>query len=240
MQTTEDDLGDLDDDAPMTLAEFRDSIRRVLDLPLGTVTRLSRYTFQARQADRYRPGRVLVAGDAAHQSPATGIGINLGMSDAANLAWKLAADIHGWAPADLLDTYHGERRLVAARAMQQTQAQVALRRGQDPAAAALRELFAEILRDEQPARRVAILIAGQTSVTRRRAPAGMPWWAPSPRTSRCVPLRASPASPSFCAAHAPSCSISRTDLTSAAPPSPGSRGSRCTPRWPTIGRPRRS
>lgn len=162
LQTTEDGGEELDDEKPMTLAELHDSIRRVLggDLPLGEVTRLSRYTFQARQADRYRVGRIFVAGDAAHQFPATGIGINIGMSDAVNLAWKLAADVHGWAPAGLLDSYDGERRLASARALQHTQAQVALRRGQDPAAVALRELFAEIVHDEQPARRLAALIAG--------------------------------------------------------------------------------
>jgi hypothetical protein len=145
----------------MTLTEFRDSIRRVLgaDLSLGEATRLSRYGFQARQAERYRDGRILLAGDAAHQFPATGIGINNGMLDAANLAWKLAAAIGGWAPAGLLDTYHRERHFAGARALLQTQAQVALRRGQDPAAEALRELFAELLTDEQPARRVGALIA---------------------------------------------------------------------------------
>src|SRR6202044_354420 len=82
------------------------------------------------------------------------------MLDAVNLAWKLAADISGWAPPGLLDTYHGERHLAGARALRQTQAQVALRRGQDPAAQALRELFLELLTDEQPLRRVAALIAG--------------------------------------------------------------------------------
>ena len=146
----------------MTLTEFQDSIRRVLggDLPLADVTRLSRYRFQARQAERYRDGRILLAGDAAHQFPATGIGINIGMLDAVNLAWKLAADIGGWAPAGLLDTYHRERHFAGARAMLQTQAQVALRRGQDPAAQALRELFLELLGDEQPLRRIGALIAG--------------------------------------------------------------------------------
>ena len=99
LQTTEDEPAGADDDAPMTLAEFQDSIRRVLgaDLPLADVTRLSRYGFQARQAQRYRDGRILLAGDAAHQFPATGIGINVGMLDAVNLAWKLAAVIGGWA-----------------------------------------------------------------------------------------------------------------------------------------------
>jgi 2-polyprenyl-6-methoxyphenol hydroxylase-like FAD-dependent oxidoreductase len=162
LQTTEDEPADVDDNVPMTLTEFQDSVRRVLgaDLPLGEVTRLSRYTFRARQAERYRDRRILLAGDAAHQFPATGIGINFGMLDAVNLAWKLAAVIGGWAPAGLLDTYHHERHFAGARALWQTQAQVALRRGQDPAAQALRELFLELLADERPLRRVAALIAG--------------------------------------------------------------------------------
>ena len=145
----------------MTLTEFGDSIRRVLgaDLPVGEVIRLSRYGSAARQAERYRDGRILLAGDAAHQFPATGIGINVGMLDSANLAWKLAADIGGWAPAGLLDTYHHERHFAGARALLQTQAQLALRRGQDPAAQALRELFLELLADEQPLRRMGALIA---------------------------------------------------------------------------------
>jgi 2-polyprenyl-6-methoxyphenol hydroxylase-like FAD-dependent oxidoreductase len=162
VQTTEDEPAEVDDDAPMTLTEFSGSIRRVLgaDLPLGQVIRLSRYGFQARQAERYRDRRILLAGDAAHQFPATGIGINAGMLDAVNLAWKLAAVIGAWAPAGLLDTYHGERHLAGARALLQTQAQVALRRGDDPAAQALRELFLELLADEQPLRRMGALIAG--------------------------------------------------------------------------------
>jgi 2-polyprenyl-6-methoxyphenol hydroxylase-like FAD-dependent oxidoreductase len=161
IQTTEDEPAGLDDDAPMALPEFQDSIRRVLgaDLPLKEVTRLSRYGFQARQAQRYRDGRILLAGDAAHQFPATGIGINAGMLDAVNLAWKLAAVIAGWAPDGLLNTYHDERHFAGAREMLQTQAQAALRRGYDPAADALRELFAELLSDEQPLRRLGSMIA---------------------------------------------------------------------------------
>ena len=162
IQTTEEEPAPVGDDVPMTLGEFQDSVRRVLgvDLPLSQVTRLSRYGFQARQAERYRDRRILLAGDAAHQFPATGIGVNIGMLDAVNLAWKLAAVIAGWAPAGLLDTYHDERRFAGARALLQTQAQVALRRGQDPAAEALRELFRQLLADEQPSRRLGALIAG--------------------------------------------------------------------------------
>jgi 2-polyprenyl-6-methoxyphenol hydroxylase-like FAD-dependent oxidoreductase len=162
IQTTEDEDTAVDDDVPMTLAELQASLRRVLgtDLPLGDVTRLSRYGFQARQAERYRARRVFVAGDAAHQFPATGIGINVGMLDAVNLAWKLAAAAEGWAPAGLLDSYHDERHFAGGRGMLQTQAQVALRRGQDPAAQALRELFGELTAYEQPLRHMGELIAG--------------------------------------------------------------------------------
>lgn len=162
IQTTEDDPTEVDNDAPMPLTELQDSIRRVLgaDLPLGETIRLSRYQFQARQAERYRDRRILVAGDAAHLFPSTGVGLGTGMLDAVNLAWKLAADIQDWAPAGLLDTYHDERHLAGARTMLHTQAQVALRRGDDPASEALREVFLELLLDEQPLRRIGALIAG--------------------------------------------------------------------------------
>ncbi|TMR96264.1 FAD-dependent monooxygenase [Nonomuraea basaltis] len=162
VSTTEDEAREVDDDVPMTLAELQDSIRRVLgaNFPLGEPRRLSRYQFQARQADRYRDGRILLAGDAAHLFPATGVGLNAGMLDTVNLAWKLAADIHGWAPVGLLDTYHDERHFAGARTLLHTQAQVALRRGHDPAAEALREVFLDLFADEQPLRRIGALIAG--------------------------------------------------------------------------------
>lgn len=162
LYTTEEEPTEVDDGTPMTLAELQDSIRRVLGatVPLGEAVRLSRWQFQARHAERYRAGRILLAGDAAHLLPATGAALNLGMLDTVNLAWKLAATIHGWAPAGLLDTYHDERHLAGTRALLQTQAQVALRRGHDPAAEALREIFQELLVDEQPLRRMGALIAG--------------------------------------------------------------------------------
>jgi 2-polyprenyl-6-methoxyphenol hydroxylase-like FAD-dependent oxidoreductase len=160
--TTEEETAEYDDDAPLTLAELQDSIRRVVgaDLPLGEPVRLSRFTFKDHLADRYREGRILLAGDAAHLFPATGVAINAGLLDAVNLAWKLAAGIHGWAPAGLLDTYHDERRLAGERTLLHTRAQAALRRGHDPAAEALRQVFGELLRDEQPSRRLGALIAG--------------------------------------------------------------------------------
>src|ERR1035437_10005330 len=160
--TSEDESADYDADEPMTVTELRDSIRRVLgvDLPLGEPTRLTRFTFHARQVERYRDGRILLAGDAAHLFPAPGVALNAGLLDTVNLARKLAADIGGWAPAGLLDTYHGQRHLAGERTLLHTRAQVALRRGHDPAAEALRQLSPELLADEQRSRRIGALIAG--------------------------------------------------------------------------------
>jgi len=160
--TSEEETVQYDDDEPMTLTELRDSIRRVLgvDLPLGEPTRLTRFTFHARQAERYRDGRILLAGDAAHLFPSPGAALTADMLDSVNLAWKLGAAIDGWAPAGLLDTYHDERHLAAERTLLHTRAQVAIRRGHDPAAEALRELFQELLVDEQPLRRLGALMAG--------------------------------------------------------------------------------
>jgi len=160
--TSEEESTEYDDDEPMTLIELGDSIRRVLgvDLPLGEPTRMTRFTFHAREVERYRDGRILMAGDAAHLFPAPGVALTAGLLDTVNLAWKLGTDIHGWAPAGLLDTYHDERRLASARTMLHTQAQVAIRRGHDPAAQALRDLFQELLVDEQPLQRLGALMAG--------------------------------------------------------------------------------
>jgi len=162
LYTSEEETTDYDDDEPMTVKELGDSIRRVLgvDLPLGEPTRLTRFTFHARHVERYRAGRILVAGDAAHLFPAPGVALGVGMLDTVNLGWKLAAETAGWAPAGLLDTYHDERSLAAERTMLHSQAQVAIRRGHDQAAVALRELFQELLVDEQPLRRLGALMAG--------------------------------------------------------------------------------
>jgi 2-polyprenyl-6-methoxyphenol hydroxylase-like FAD-dependent oxidoreductase len=162
LYTIEDESTEYDDDTPMTVTELQDSLRRVLgvQLPVKEAIRLSRFTFKARQAERYRAGRILLAGDAAHLFPATGVALNAGMLDAVNLAWKLAADLHGQAPAALLDTYHDERHLAGTRTLLHTRAQVALRRGHDVAAEALREVLQELLADEQPLRRMGALVAG--------------------------------------------------------------------------------
>lgn len=149
-------------DEPMTVTELAASVRRVLgiELPLGEPIRLTRFGYSAKQADTYRDGRVFLAGDAAHLFPAGGVAVNAGMLDATNLAWKLAATVHGWAPPDLLDTYSSERHAAAERTLLHTRAQVALRRGHGPNADALRALFLELSADEQPLRRLGALMAG--------------------------------------------------------------------------------
>ncbi|MFI8221493.1 FAD-dependent monooxygenase [Streptomyces sp. NPDC085932] len=79
------------------------------------VLRANTYTFQQRRAERFRSGRVFLAGDAAHVvSPFGARGMNSGMEDAENLAWKLAYVLSGRADERLLDSYHEERSAAAA------------------------------------------------------------------------------------------------------------------------------
>jgi 3-(3-hydroxy-phenyl)propionate hydroxylase len=121
---------------------------------------ISRFSDMTRQAESYRKGRVLLAGDAAHvHSPDGGQGLNTGLQDAVNLGWKLARVAMGTAPDSLLDSYHAERHPVGARVLRNTMAQVALRRA-DERSGALREIVAELLGMDEPRRRVAGMMSG--------------------------------------------------------------------------------
>ncbi|MBC2874166.1 MULTISPECIES: rifampin monooxygenase [Streptomyces] len=147
---------------PPTLEEFKERLREVAGTDFGVHSPrwLSRFGDATRQAERYRAGRVLLAGDAAHIHPPTGgQGLNLGVQDAFNLGWKLAAEVAGWAPEGLLDTYHAERHPVGARVVANTRAQITLL-GTGPGAVALRELFAELLDFEEVNRHVTAMITG--------------------------------------------------------------------------------
>ncbi len=85
----------------------------VEDLPIE-VKSIRPWTMTAEVAERFRAGRIFLAGDAAHRFPPTGgFGLNTGVQDVHNLAWKLALVLAGRAPATLLDTYESERRPVA-------------------------------------------------------------------------------------------------------------------------------
>ncbi|WP_433756704.1 rifampin monooxygenase [Nocardia sp. CA-135398] len=132
---------------PPTLEDFRQQLRAIAGTDFGVHSPrwLSRFGDATRLAERYRVGRVLLAGDAAHIHPPTGgQGLNLGVQDAVNLGWKLAAQIHGWAPETLLDTYHSERNPVAADVLDNTRAQMQLH-STEPGPQAVRRLLAELM-----------------------------------------------------------------------------------------------
>ncbi|MGR4865103.1 FAD-dependent monooxygenase [Caulobacter sp. LARHSG274] len=116
---------------PLTLDHVQTVLRRVsgVDLDLKALDLATTWTDRAFQASEYRRGRVLLAGDAAHiHSPLGGQGLNLGLGDAMNLGWKLAAAIRGTAPVALLDSYAAERHPEGARILDWSRAQVALMR----------------------------------------------------------------------------------------------------------------
>ncbi|MCO1581737.1 FAD-dependent monooxygenase [Crossiella sp. SN42] len=155
------------DEAESGLAGLRAAAGRVLgtDIPMRLVAGMDepdRTTagINSRQAERYRDGRVLLVGDSAHvHSGIGGPGLNLGMQDALNLGWKLAAVLTGRAGAELLDSYERERFPVGERVLMHTRAQTALV-SPGPNVTALRELMAELLTEEVVIRRIADLMAG--------------------------------------------------------------------------------
>ncbi|MET0132515.1 MAG: FAD-dependent monooxygenase, partial [Kibdelosporangium sp.] len=108
------DLGTRDDPdhGPVSLDGLQQELRRAMGVPvsLSNPVWTSRYKVNLRQVGSYRVGRGFLVGDAAHiHSPAGGQGLNTGLHDAANLAWKLAAVLHTGADETLLDTYTAER-----------------------------------------------------------------------------------------------------------------------------------
>ncbi|WP_338871395.1 FAD-dependent monooxygenase [Myxococcus stipitatus] len=108
---------------PVTVEELEESVRGILGVDLGIHEPLwmSRFRSDQRQADRYRVGRVLLAGDAAHTHiPSGGQGLQVGVQDAINLAWKLTAELEGRAPEGLLDSYQQERHPIAEATLRKT------------------------------------------------------------------------------------------------------------------------
>lgn len=133
--------------APVTREEIEDVLRRIsgADVRVTALDQANRFTDSARLVDTYRRGCVLLAGDAAHiHSPSGGQGLSLGLVDAGNLGWKLAAIIRGEKPVSLLDSYTSERRPVAEAVLANTLAQVALTRP-DPQSSAMRDIFAKLM-----------------------------------------------------------------------------------------------
>ncbi|MEV8475053.1 FAD-dependent monooxygenase [Streptomyces sp. NPDC051173] len=153
-------------ETPVTEEEIRHGLSTVF----GSRVRLlelryaRRITNASRQAERYRHGRVFLAGDAAHvHLPLGAQGMNTGMQDAFNLGWKLAAAVHGWAPEDLLDTYHAERHPAGAAVLRNVRAQSLLMDWtgtRDPDVLAAREIFTAMAQLPDVQHHLADLMSG--------------------------------------------------------------------------------
>lgn len=130
------------------------------DIGTGTATWVDAFDNAMGQARTYRRGRVLLAGDAAHwHMPIGGQALNVGLQDAVNLGWKLAATVHGSAPRGVLDSYHRERHPAAARVLDYVAAQEILLLG-GPEVEALRAVLAELLGLQPAHDHLARLAAG--------------------------------------------------------------------------------
>ena len=167
-----------DEDGVLTVADFEASIQRVLGVTLPTEhVEWARATVaNSRQAETYRSGRLFLAGDAAHIFSAGGSALNVGLLDAVNLGWKLAAAVQGRSAPDLLDTYQAERHPAGAQALSQTRVQSALSAPGENAAAT-RELLTDLLRLPAPLGRLAEIMEGAA-----------PEWAPDLATTGPIKL----------------------------------------------------
>ncbi|MCX4747723.1 FAD-dependent monooxygenase [Kitasatospora sp. NBC_01287] len=167
----------LPDDAPVELAELADIARRVLGVDYGPhdARWLSRFHSDERQVPRYRDGRVLLAGDAAHcHSPAGGQGMNTGLQDAANLGWKLAAVVRGHSPETLLDSYQEERHPVGKAVLRSSGALIRLGLARSAATRAARSVATALAGSVDPlVTRAARTVSG-VSVRYPAAPGAHP------------------------------------------------------------------
>jgi 2-polyprenyl-6-methoxyphenol hydroxylase-like FAD-dependent oxidoreductase len=149
----------------VTLAHVQSVLRRIsaTDITISALHVATTWTDRARQATRYRNGRILLAGDAAHiHSPLGGQGLNLGLGDAMNLGWKLAATIRGDAPDGLLDSYEAERHPLGVRVLDWSRAQVAIMRP-GPEASALHAIFRDLIKTRDGATYIAGRVWGITT-----------------------------------------------------------------------------
>jgi 2-polyprenyl-6-methoxyphenol hydroxylase-like FAD-dependent oxidoreductase len=132
---------------PITLEHVQAVLRRIsnTDVTISALHVATTWTDRARQATTYRNDRVLLAGDAAHiHSPLGGQGLNLGLGDAMNLGWKLAATIQKKAPDGLLDSYQTERHPIGAQVLDWSRAQVAIMKP-SPQARALNAIVRDLV-----------------------------------------------------------------------------------------------
>lgn len=144
-------------ETPITREHIQEVLRRISETNV-TITALhtaTTWTDRARQATRYRNGRILLAGDAAHiHSPLGGQGLNLGLGDAVNLGWKLAATVQNHASETLLDSYHTERHPIGTQVLDWSRAQVAIMYP-SPHARALHAIFRDLINTRDGATYIA-------------------------------------------------------------------------------------
>ncbi|HEY9049088.1 MAG TPA: FAD-dependent monooxygenase [Ohtaekwangia sp.] len=142
---------------PITLEHVQEVLRRIsnTDVTINALHTGTTWTDRARQATTYRNRRVLLAGDAAHiHAPLGGQGLNLGLGDAMNLGWKLAATIQGKAPEGLLDSYYTERYPIGAQVLDWSRAQVAIMKP-EPHARALYTIVRDLINTRDGATYIA-------------------------------------------------------------------------------------
>lgn len=154
---------DLDATEPFTLEEFNQALTEITgrDNKLGNPKGLARFTNMSGYVTEYRKGRVFLGGDAAHRHlPAGGQGMNLGIQEVNNLAWKLGAVIRGEAPDTLLDTYGSERLSIAQGVVTNTTAQSLLFFAHTRPETAIRESLNKILEVPEANRKLALEISG--------------------------------------------------------------------------------
>ena len=137
-----------------TFEEFQKMFEMLNPIPGLKLTEpnwMSRFRIHRRIIDRFRHGNIFFAGDAAHlHSPAGGQGMNTGIQDAYNLAWKLALVYRQIARPELLDTYNAERYPIVKRQVQTTDAAFKMMLLRHPISRAIRDRLASLLNNIEP------------------------------------------------------------------------------------------
>ncbi|MGW5106015.1 FAD-dependent monooxygenase [Nocardia sp. NPDC004123] len=153
-----------DPDEPVTKEEMAGALHERFgdEIEVAELVWGSRFTDACRQVATYRAGRVFVAGDAAHiHLPASSQGMGLGIQDAMNLGWKLAAYIKGFAGEELLDTYHTERHVATKRVLESTKAQGLMTLNSNhPGVDGMRTMLIELMSLPEVNRLVAGMLSG--------------------------------------------------------------------------------
>lgn len=179
-----------DGDIAATMADLLRDRAGLRDAAVTSTAWTSSFRFHRRLAEHYRAGRVLLAGDAAHiHSPFGGQGMNTGLGDAENLAWKLALVASGHAESSLLDTYEAERRPIAEGVLSSTSGMTKLMVGESAPARLLRDHVVVPMMNRGFVQKAIVEKSSQLKVTYRGGPLGGHRFGRGPRPGDRVPDR---------------------------------------------------